>query len=182
LVEATEYIQIADELEFLDALARLKVEIGNGFVGIKWEDQKDSEDGPDPNYLAKSQLLPIGPGFARDAGAQREPYRPLLVRTSDLQMVWPSPTARTKVSTPLHVHKRAGRGSARQLIWTTLSRMQSEQWSMNQPHIKLVKEVLRRNGKKFEDSGWNDRTVLRHVSKWLAENGYGPKGNKNPLK
>ena len=32
LIEAVEYIQIVDQLEFLDALAQLKAEIGNGIV------------------------------------------------------------------------------------------------------------------------------------------------------
>lgn len=78
LVEAVEYIEIVDELEFLDALAQLKEEIGNGIVDVQWKDKEGPQDRPNPDYLAKSELLPIGPGFARDAGKKMKPYRALL--------------------------------------------------------------------------------------------------------
>ena len=175
LIEAVEYIQIVDELEFLDALAQLKAEIGNGIVGVQWNDQEDPQDFPDPNYLAKSQLLPIGPGFARDVGHAMEQYRRLLARTSDLQRLWPSLKEPTKVSPP-SLDSKGGRGrpTVRELVRSTLEKMKDEQWSMNQLQITIATEVLRRNRKSFDDRGWSDRTVLRHLSKWLTEAGYSP--------
>jgi hypothetical protein len=49
--------------------------------------------------------------------------------------------------------------------------MQKEGYDMMSPHKTLAKEVARRAGFKLgEDPGWNDRTIVDHVSNWLDEN------------
>ncbi len=87
LVEAIEHIRMSQHCDSVEALRQLKREMGDGMVGVQWENSRGLKDHPDPKYLQSSQLLLIGTGFAPDN--VREMYRPLLVERSAMQKLWP---------------------------------------------------------------------------------------------
>jgi hypothetical protein len=49
--------------------------------------------------------------------------------------------------------------------------MQDQKYDMTLPQKKLAEDVAKRLGKILGDRGWNERTIIGHVSNWLYENG-----------
>jgi hypothetical protein len=68
-----------------------------------------------------------------------------------------------------------GRPSERDLVYQTLAQMRRDGVSLNKPHKTLAEQVASRNGHKLGDRGWDDRTIVQHVSDWLRENADPPK-------
>jgi hypothetical protein len=68
-----------------------------------------------------------------------------------------------------------GRPSERDSVYRTLAQMRRDGESLNKPHKTLAEEVARRNGAKLGDRGWDDRTIVQHISGWLREKTDPPK-------
>ena len=70
----------------------------------------------------------------------------------------PKPSARTN-----------GRPSFKGLVWNTLSQMQNDKFQMSVPQKLLAAEIARRNSTQVGAKGWSERTLLTHISMWLAQ-------------
>ena len=95
LVEGIEHIQVGMGYEWQEALRQLKNEIGEGSVRVKWADQDEPSDRPDPEYLKTSQFFPVGFGLAPDN--VNETYRTLLVERAAVQKLWPLSDAKKSI-------------------------------------------------------------------------------------
>lgn len=116
-------------------------------------------------------------------------YRPVVVKYADILRHWPK--QRTESISRLGTGHRppsskatstGGRPTIKHLVWGTLSLMRDEEYSLNRTQMALAAEIVKRNGKQFGDTGWSERTVLKHVSDWLDENGFSPARNTNQRK
>jgi len=68
-----------------------------------------------------------------------------------------------------------GRPSERDSVYQTLAQMRRDGERLNKLQKTLAQEVASRNGHKLGDRGWDDRTIIQHVSDWLRENPDPPK-------
>jgi hypothetical protein len=63
-----------------------------------------------------------------------------------------------------------GRPSERDTVYRTLAQMRRDGVSLNKSQKTLAEEIARSNGAKLGDKGWDDRTIMQHISDWLREN------------
>jgi len=67
--------------------------------------------------------------------------------------------------------RRGGRPTQREQVYDELRKMREEGKNMTRPQKALANEVARRANKNIGDRNWNERTIIKHVSKWLHDNG-----------
>lgn len=158
LVEAEEHIEVLQNCDSVQALHRLKEEIGDGTVAVKWGD--DPTDKPDVMILKISEFMLVGQGFA----PRGKEYQPLLINRADILRLWPEALQQS------NTESGPGRPSERELIWKTLSEMRNEGTPIKGNRTKIAKEVAKRNNRDFDDTGWSQRTVLDHVRDWQKAN------------
>ena len=108
-------------------------------------------------------------------------FRRLIVLRTAVDTHWPvvSPTAAHGVtgdlrsertpSIPKPSARTNGRPSFKGLVWNTLSQMQNDRFQMSVPQKLLAAEIARRNSTQVGAKGWSERTLLTHISMWLAE-------------
>jgi hypothetical protein len=166
LVDAEEHIEVLQKCDSVEALRQLKEEIGDGIVAVKWADE--STESPDVGILKDSEMILTGPGLAHDG----KEYRQLLINRADILRLWPEPRDLVKQMPGKESNNETGPGrpSARGQIWTTLSEMQSQKIPLKGTQTEIAREVAKRNNRDFDDTGWNLRTVLKHISDWQKTN------------
>jgi hypothetical protein len=71
----------------------------------------------------------------------------------------------------LSVRNRGGRPSTFEQVSEALEKMRAEGCNMALPHKRLAEEAAKRSGKELGKRNWNERTITRHVGKWLRDNG-----------
>jgi hypothetical protein len=114
---------------------------------------------------------------------KRRRFRKPLFKRESVLYLWPSvkAAATSGESVPrddekiVPFPKRApkaprGRPSARNTVRQTLAQMRAEGAPLREPHKRLAEIVAERNGRTLEDRGWDERTIVEHISEWLREN------------
>jgi hypothetical protein len=68
------------------------------------------------------------------------------------------------------LRRSRGRPTSKDLVYEILSEMRAERLSLTKPHKTLAEEVAVRKGYKLDEhKGWDERTIVQHVSNWLRE-------------
>jgi hypothetical protein len=201
LREALTHIKTVEECNLRAAWDQLRETIGDQEAKVRWADvslELSSIDGG--HYIEEDDVPPTEKGFWQSARVifsgqgsvlddpacrrktirlnlireSRLHYRPLLVLREDVLRHWLGRSAEdlsnmeSAASKPI---RKPGRPSARDLVRQTLNLMRSAGTNLNLPHKHLANLVAQENGKKLGDRGWNERTVVQHISEWLEENG-----------
>jgi hypothetical protein len=98
--------------------------------------------------------------------------KPIFSRKQALTL-WPlmPESAQSSAGNILHVSRRSrGRPTAKHLVKETLSEMRAEGLSLTKPHKTLAAEIAVRKGYKLDEhKGWDERTIVQHISDWLRE-------------
>src|SRR5262249_42105378 len=105
-------------------------------------------------------------------------FRKPIFRREQVSKLWPSmPESGQSPSENVVDFPRGPRGrpSERDSVYQTLAQMRRDGVSLNKLQKMLAEEVASRNGVKLGDRGWDDRTIVQHVSDWLRENPDPPK-------
>ena len=112
-------------------------------------------------------------------------YRRLLVLREHVEKNWPGDSAEHLSSgestSATKDIIRAGRPSARNLVWQTLDRMLARGDQLGVSQKRLAESIAQENDKKLgRDRGWNERTIVSHVSDWLKADGLTTGDAKKP--
>src|SRR5208283_2917403 len=117
LLEALEHIQSIEKCDSVTAQVRLKHEIGQAVIPVKWANPKRLSDKPNVSKLQRSQLVLSGQGLA-PSGLN---LRPLLVLRSAVHATWPETTREN--TAPLEANSKARSNPAQRE-----AKEKSEQW------------------------------------------------------
>jgi hypothetical protein len=136
-----------------------------------------------------SGLAPVGPvwleaqinwetGTVRDDwdAANYGKWRLLLISRWRVYHQWPSREANTDSrggpsESPVSLVRNAGgRPTVREQVVDALLKMRSEGVDLNLKHTRLAELAAKHSGKSLGDPGWNERTIVAHVSSWLRDN------------
>jgi len=114
-------------------------------------------------------------------------FRRLIVLRTAVEAHWPvasttaahgeteDPRSESTSGTSKPSARTSGRPSAKGVVWSTLSQMQVEGFQMGRPQKALAVEIARRNNTQIGDRGWSERTLVTHISVWLAKRSSSPR-------
>ena len=130
---------------------------------------------------------PYDPGMLNKRTTQRldktRRFRKPLFKRDSMLYLWPSvkvaatavesvPRGDEKiVSFPTGSPKaRRGRPTEKEIVRRTLLQMRHEGANLREPHKRLAEIVAERNGRALnKNRGWDERTIVEHISQWLRE-------------
>ncbi len=171
LREAATYIQEAERCDSVEALRQLKMAIADQQIAVRWADATDAKDQPatNPAFWQEVQLLLVQDGFAPDPDWNI--LRPLLVHRETVTTIWSHPTPETTDTVADHVAvtvaRKGGRPSVRNLVWDSLTRRRDGGDKLESPYQRLAEQVAADNGTDLDAKGWDERTIVQHVSDWF---------------
>jgi hypothetical protein len=104
-------------------------------------------------------------------------YRPVLIRRADVERIWRTEKGREQERAD--IRRKEGRPSVKYKVWKTLQEMRDESHPLGAPQKHLATLVAKRNGRNLGDKGWNERTIIQHVSTWLRDKGLSPSNSES---
>jgi len=158
---------------------------------VRWQDDARISGAATPDQIGPPDVPPRAQQWAQakirwasgkvrnDWGEYKHgKWRMVLVRRSTVLRLWPfcpNPEANAELgssenSVSLSQRKSGGRPTARDQVYDALSQMRREEFNLRMPHKKLAEEVAKRNHKNLgSDRGWDERTIVEHISIWLRD-------------